>query len=73
VLPSLELNVILTVCWAPTTTETLPATEGVATTKLLLPADPPTPPIGFPVGPPPVLPVPLVPPLVVLVGPLLLL
>jgi hypothetical protein len=72
-LPSLELKLILTVCWAPTTTETLPATEGVATTKLLLPVGPVLPPIGLPVGPPPVLPVPLVPPPVELVGPLSLL
>src|ERR1700722_8877369 len=35
--PSLEVNVMLTVCWAPATTETVPATDGVATTRSLLP------------------------------------
>jgi hypothetical protein len=68
--PSLEVNVMLTACWAPTTTETAVA-EGVATTELLLPVGPLPPPIGLPVGPPPVPPV--LPPLVELVGPLLLL
>jgi hypothetical protein len=56
--PSLEVNAMLTVRFAPTTAETL-AAEGVATTRLLLPVGPPLPPIGLPVGPPPV---PLVPP-----------
>jgi hypothetical protein len=66
--PSLEVNVMLTVRLAPTTTETL-AAEGVATTKLLLPVSPPPPPMGLPVGPPPV---PPVPPPGVLMVPLLL-
>jgi hypothetical protein len=35
--PSLEVNAMLMVCFAPTTTDTRPATEGVATTALLLP------------------------------------
>lgn len=59
-LPSLEVNVTLIVCLVPTTTETIPATEGVATTELLVPVIPLPPPIGLPVGLPLVFPVPLI-------------
>jgi hypothetical protein len=60
--PSLEVNVILTVCAAPTATDTTPATEEVATTKSLLPVGWGVPEIGSAGGllvPPLLLPVPL--------------
>jgi hypothetical protein len=49
-LPSFEVNVILTVCVAPTATETA-LSDGVATIESLLPVGPPPPP--GPVGAPP--------------------
>lgn len=54
--PSFEVNVILTVCAAPTMTETA-LSDGVATTTSLLPVGPPPPPPMEPTGaPPPVFP-----------------
>ena len=57
-LPSLEVKVMLTVCFAPTATETVPETEGVATIELVLPVGPPAALMGLPVGVPPALPPP---------------
>lgn len=48
---------MLTVCAAPTATDTLPV-EGVATTESLLPVGPLPPPMGSPGGVPPVFPPP---------------
>jgi hypothetical protein len=62
--PSLEVNVMLIVCAAPTATDTTPATEGVATTKSLEPVGPGVPEIGSLGGllvPPPLSPAPLAP------------
>jgi hypothetical protein len=59
-LPSLEVNVMLTVCFAPTATETVPETEGVATIELLVPVGAPAALMGLPDGVPPGLP-PLAP------------
>lgn len=39
-LPSLEVNVMLSVCLAPTVTDMVPATEAVAITVSLLPVGP---------------------------------
>ncbi|HXA35500.1 MAG TPA: hypothetical protein VNW26_04135 [Steroidobacteraceae bacterium] len=68
VLPSLEVNVMLTVCFAPTATATVPETEGVATIELFAPVGPLTLLIGLPGG---LVPVPPLPPLVTLSVPLL--
>src|ERR1700722_3379056 len=57
--PSLEVKVTLTVWLAPTTTDTVPAMEEVATTESLVPLSPLLPPL--PAFPGPVLPVPPVP------------
>jgi hypothetical protein len=70
VLPSLDVNVTLTVCFAPTATDTPPATDTVATIELFEPVGLGVPPTGLPVGLPPVLPPP---PAVVSMVPLLLL
>jgi hypothetical protein len=68
--PSLEVKVMLIVRLTPTMTDTVPATEGVPTTESVLPVGPLPPPMGLPVGPPPVPPVP--PPPGTLMEPLLL-
>jgi hypothetical protein len=69
-LPSLEVKVTLIVCFAPTTTDTPPDTDTVATIELLEPVGPGVPPTGLPCGLPPVFPPP---PAVVSMVPLLLL
>jgi len=56
VLPSLEVNVMLSVCVAPATTDRVPATEAVATTESWVPVGPLLPAIGLPGGLPAVLP-----------------
>jgi len=70
-LPSLEVNVMLIVCRAPTATDTVPPTETVAITESLLPLRRPGPLIGSPGGLLP--PVPPVAAVTLLIVPLLLL
>jgi len=69
-LPSLEVNVMLSVCLAPTVTDIVPETEAVAITVSLLPVGPLPLLIGSPGGLFP--PVPTTPPLVSIVPRLLL-